>query len=526
MRWDGPAHLVEVLGADDRPEWDDHTVSSQFRLRVSFPPEALSEADGHAEPSAEDLAGREDRRDDLVLTIDPADARDHDDALAVRTLGEGRFEVAVHIADVSWYVRPGTALDDEARLRGTSCYLPGGVVPMLPERLSADLCSLRDGVDRLVLSVFIELDTHGVLHGFRFAEAVIRSRASLSYEEVQAALEGTGALPGDQQDAVVVLMQLARALRERRFSTGALQLESTEVKAVLGENGETLEMVRRTHLESHELVEEFMLLANRCVGEAGAVREAGVLWRVHESPVERKLDELDEMLRVLQLPRLAGAREPHRALQSLLAVPLDPIRRRLVHRLVLRSMPRARYLDRDLGHFGLATWEYLHFTSPIRRYPDLHNHRRVREWIRRQRSSHPEIDALDALAVQCSGREQDATDAEREGIKVKGLRLLAGRLGDRASGSISGLVPRGFFVEMDEPPVDGFVAIGDLLDDRFDLDPSGVRLVGRRSRRRFTLGDRVEVIIARVDVPARECELVLDEAEPRRRREHRRQGWR
>jgi len=269
-----------------------------------------------------------------------------------------------------------------------------------------------------------------------------------------------------------------------------------------------------------------MLLANRCVGEAGAVREGAVLWRVHESPVERKLAELDEMLRVRQLPRLAGTREPHRALQALLAVPLDPTRRRLMHRLVLRSMPRARYLDRDLGHFGLATWEYLHFTSPIRRYPDLHNHRRVREWIRRQRPSHEEVESLDALAVQCSGREQDATDAEREGIKVKGLRLLAGRLGDRASGSISGLVPRGFFVEMDEPPVDGFVAIGDLLDDRFDLDPSGVRLVGRRSRRRFTLGDRVEVIIARVDVPARECELVLDEAEPRRRREHRRQGWR
>ena len=526
MRWDGPAHLVEVLGADDRPEWDDHTVSSQFRLRVSFPPEALSEADAYTEPTAADLAHREDRRADLVLTIDPADARDHDDALAVRELGDGRFEVAVHIADVSWYVRPGTALDDEAQLRGTSCYLPGGVVPMLPERLSADLCSLRDGVDRLVLSVFIELDEHGMLHGFRFGECVIRSRASLSYEQVQAALDGTGTLPADQHAAVDVLMRLARALRERRFATGALQLESTEVKAVLDEHGETLEMVRRAHLESHELVEEFMLLANRCVGEAASVRQAGVLWRVHESPVERKLAELDEMLRVLHLPRLGHPGEPHRALQALLAMPLDPVRRRLLHRLVLRSMPRARYLDRDLGHFGLATWEYLHFTSPIRRYPDLHNHRRVREWIQRRREAVAEVESVGVLGEQCSGREQDATDAEREGIKVKGLRLLAGRLGDRASGSISGLVPRGFFVEMDEPPVDGFVAIGDLLDDRFDLDPSGVRLVGRRSRRRFTLGDRVEVIIARVNVPARECELVLDEGEPRRRREHRRQGWR
>ena len=526
MRWDGPAHLVEVLGADDRPEWDDHTVASQFRLRVSFPPEALSEAEAHGEPGEAERQGREDRREDLVLTIDPADARDHDDALAVATLPNGHHEVAVHIADVSWYVRPGTALDDEARLRGTSCYLPGGVVPMLPERLSADLCSLRDGVDRLALSVFIELDDHGTLHGFRFAETVIRSRASLSYEQVQAALDGETTLAAAQRAAVMTLMALARRLRERRFETGALQLESTEVRAVLDEQGDTIAMVRRPHLESHELVEEFMLLANRCVGEAGAVREAGVIWRIHESPVERRLAELDEMLRVLQLPRLGHPGEPHRALQALLAMPLDPARRRLLHRLVLRSMARARYLDRDLGHFGLATWEYLHFTSPIRRYPDLHNHRRVREWIRRTRDAAWDAGEVAALAESCSGREQDATDAEREGTKVKGLRLLAARLGDRASGSISGLVPRGFFVEMDEPPVDGFVAIGDLLDDRFDLDAAGVRLVGRRTRRRFTLGDRVDVIIARVDLPARECELVLDEAGPRRGREHRRQGWR
>jgi ribonuclease R len=527
LGWQGTATLIEVLGADDRPEWDDAGVASQFRLRTVFPPEVEAEAAAFRDPGARELNGREDRRADLVVTIDPEDARDHDDAIAVQPLAGGRFEVGIHIADVSWYVRPGSALDDEARARGTSCYLPAGVVPMLPQRLSADLCSLRDGVDRLTLSVFVVLDERGTLHEFRFAESVIRSRASLSYEQVQRALDGGDALAGELQPAVETLMKLARALRARRFEVGALAIESLEVKAVVDAHGETLAMVRRPHLESHELVEEFMLLANRCVGEAASVRKSGVLWRVHEPPVVRKLAELDEVLRTLGLPRLGHPNDPHKALQALLAVPLDPAKKRIVHRLALRSLTRARYLERDLGHFGLATYEYLHFTSPIRRYPDLHNHRRVREWLHKAKDAAWDPHANSLLAADCSAREQDASDAEREGTKVKGLRLLAGRLGDRASGSITGLVPRGVFVELDDPPVDGFVAVGDQLDDRFELDAAGVRLVGRRTRRKFTLGDPVTVTIARVDVPARECDLALDDAASRRgRRSHGRQGWR
>ena len=531
--WHGAAHLVEVLGADDRAEWDDATVASQYRLRVTFPDAALNEAAGLHEPAARDLKSREDHRDDDVVTIDPSDARDHDDALGVRDLGGGRHEVGVHIADVSWYVRPGGALDHEARARGTSCYLPGGAVPMLPERLSSDLCSLRAGVDRLALSVFATLDENRRLHGYRFAATVIRSRADLSYEQVQDALDGAKPLGAALQRPVELLMRLARALRARRLAVGALQLDSPEVKAVVDEHGETLRLERRPHLESHELVEEFMLLANRCVGEAAALRGSGVLWRVHEPPPGRKLADLDEMLRVLGLPRPPRHEgDPHRVLQALLEVPLDPPKRRLLHRLVLRSMARARYLERDLGHFGLATREYLHFTSPIRRYPDLHNHRRVREWIARVRDEAWDPHETAALATECSGREQDATEAEREGTKVKGVRLLAGRLGERLSGTISGLVPRGCFVELDDPPVDGFMAVGDQLDDRFELDATGVRLTGQRTRRRFTLGDAVQVTVARVDVPARECDLALEDDSrrgrhgmPGARRKARRQGW-
>ena len=502
-------------------------MASQFRLRMGFPKEAEAEAAAHHEPRVAERAGRLDLRDELVVTIDPEDARDHDDALSLRALSPGRWQVGIHIADVSHYVRPGSALDAEARARGTSCYLPGGVVPMLPERLSADLCSLRAGVDRLALSVLVTIDAEGVLHEYRFAQSVIRSQAKLSYEQVEAALHGGVPLPGEQQAFVMHLARLARLLRAQRLAVGALALESPEVKAVVGPDGETITVERRPHLESHELIEEFMLLANRCVGEAGAVRGSGMLWRVHEPPLSHKLADLDAMLKALGLPRLGEVAHPHRALQALLAISLDPAHKRLVHRLVLRSLTRARYLERDLGHFGLATREYVHFTSPIRRYPDLHHHRQVREWLSGRRLGSFDPVEMAELADACTGCEQNATEAEREGVKVKSLRHLEARLGERASGTISGLVPKGFFVELDDAPVDGFVRVSDYIDDRFDLDPSGVRLVGRRSRKRFTLGDPVMVTIARVDVPARECDMALDAPAPRRgRRAHGRQGWR
>lgn len=524
---EGAARLIEVLGAEDRPQWDVPAVLSQFRIRSHFPEAVEAEAAGFTEPGAHERRGRLDLRDACVVTIDPSDARDHDDALSVRTLADDRFEVGIHIADVSWYVREGSALDAEAALRGTSVYLPGAVVPMLPERLSADLCSLRDGVDRLALSVLATLDLSGALHEYRFAATVVRSRASLSYEEVQAALDGHTPLPAALQPDVMLLARLARALRRRRQAVGALAIESAEIKAVVDADGRTLAMSRRESLESHQLIEEFMLLANRCVGEAGDVRGAGMLYRIHEPPTPSRLEALDAMLRTLALPRLGRMDQPHKALQGLLLTPLESAKRRLVHRLVLRSLPRARYLHKDVGHFGLATREYCHFTSPIRRYPDLHNHRRVREWLRDRHEVPWDPHVHHRLADACTAREQDATDAEREATKVKGLRLMEGRLGERLSGSISGLTPRGFFVELDDPPVDGFVRIGHHDDDRFELDPSGVRLVGRRTRRRYQLGDAIDVLVARVDVPARELDLAPVPTTVRRTgRIPRRQGWR
>lgn len=515
---DGPALLVEVLGAEDRPEWDDHAVASTHRLRRRFPREARAEARGFGEPADAEFGDRLDLRDHLAFTIDPADARDHDDALSVRRDGHGHWEVGVHIADVSHYVTEGSAIDREAVRRGTSCYLPGGVIPMLPEALSADLCSLRPDRDRLVLSALLVLDDEGVLQRFRLAEAVIRSRRRLSYEQVQAAFDGEKPLPHHLDHALGTLRRLAAALRKRRLAAGALDLDVPEVKAVVDDHGRPVRLERRPHLESHELIEEFMLLANRTVGAEGARRSSGLLFRIHEPPPPGKLLELDQSLKALGLPRPGAEADPAKALQVVLRAPLDPAHRRLLHRMVLRALSRARYLERDYGHFGLATRQYCHFTSPIRRYPDLHVHRRVREWIRGEKSAAWDPVALAELAEQCSATEQNATDAEREAVKVKGLRVLEQRLGDTTSGIITGLTPRGFFVELEDVPADGFVRVSDYIDDYFSLDSTGVRMVGRRTKKRFAVGDVIQVTIARVDVPARECDLAIPTPRRRRRR--------
>jgi ribonuclease R len=368
--------------------------------------------------------------------------------------------------------------------------------------------------------VLVRFNPDGTVHDSRFAETVIRSRHKLHYGEVQDAFDGHRTLAPPLAEALHRLRTLARSLRRRRLERGALELDVPEVKARVDASGNVLAMERRPHLESHELIEEFMLLANRCVGQEGARRAAGVMFRVHEPPLPGKLEELDSMLRAVQLPRLGRASDPAKALQALLRAPLDEPHRRLLHRLVLRSLTRARYLEQDLGHFGLACREYCHFTSPIRRYPDLHNHRRVREWIRGERTAAWDPLALAESAFECSSTEQNATDAEREGVKVKGLRLLEARLGEHGSGTITGFLPRGFFVELDDVPVEGFVRVSLYTDDHFVLDDSGVRMTGRRTRRRFTLGDKVDVILARVDVPARECDLALAPSPSRRRRAH------
>jgi ribonuclease R len=511
------ATLVEVLGADDDPRFDDLGVASRHRLPQAFSAAAEAEAKSFGPPRLDPSSGRLDLRDRACFTMDPADAKDFDDALSWRPLPDGGCEVGIHIADVAWYVRDGSALDAEARDRATSVYLSGGVIPMLPHALSSDLCSLVPDKPRYAMSVLAEMDARGGVTHYRLAEGLIESRARLSYEQGQAILDGDRgarrAVPEEVVRGLTEIAALAARLRERRFRRGALDLDVPETKALVDEKGNVLDIVRRPRLVTMTVIEEFMLLANLLVGEEGERREGPFLYRVHEAPSLSKLAALEQMLGALGLPRLSAAAGVAQALQALLATPLPPDRRRLLHTLVLRSLARAQYREADVGHFGLAARAYCHFTSPIRRYPDLYNHRQVKGWLDAATGAPKGLDddaMVAAVALNSSGREQKAQEAERESTRVKSLRFVADRLGEEHEGTITGVVPAGVFVELEEIPVDGFLRVSSWVDDDFRMDEAGVRLVGRRSRRKFSLGDRLTVRLARVDIPARELELALE----------------
>ncbi len=511
------ALLIEVFGAEDDPRLDDLAVASRHRLASGFSLAAEAAAASHGPPQFDPSTGRLDLTDRPTFTMDPVDARDFDDALSWRALEGGGCEVGIHIADVAHYVQPGTPLDDEARERATSVYLAGGVVPMLPHALSSDLCSLVPNVGRNTMSVLAEMDGRAGVTRYRITEGYIVSRARLSYEAGQAVLDGDaaarGALPHEVVRALTELASIALKLRERRMKRGALDLDVPETKVEVDAEGNTIAVGRRDRLQTMELIEEFMLLANLLVGEEGERRGGPFLFRVHPPPSLSKLAALEAMLSALGLPRLDGSGGVAEALQRLLRTSLAPEKKRIVHTLVLRTLARASYAESDAGHFGLAARGYCHFTSPIRRYPDLFNHREVKGWLGHAAGANPaggRADDVAGLALHTSGREQTAQEAERESTRVKALRFVMDRLGEVHEGTITGIVPVGVFVELLEVPVDGFLRVGAWVDDDFTMDEAGVRLTGRRTRRKFSLGDRIEVRLARVDLAARELELSLD----------------
>ncbi|MGH7725821.1 MAG: ribonuclease R family protein [Candidatus Eiseniibacteriota bacterium] len=525
------AYLVERIGADDDPRYDDLAVASRHRLERVFPREAETEARTFAAPALDPASGRLDLTDRAAFTMDPADAQDFDDALSWKPLPGGGCEVGIHVADVAYYVRPGSALDAAARSRATSVYLAQGAIPMLPHALSSDLCSLRPHVPRFTQSVLVEMDARGGIVRYRIAEGLIRSRARLAYEDGQRALDGDPAARAGIDPEVVRSLErlgaIAERLRARRLERGALDLDIPEAKAYVDAQGNTIRMERRPRLFTMSVVEEFMLLANLLVGEEAERREGPFLYRVHEAPALAKLAQLDAMLAAVGLPRLGGSEGVSQALQKLLAISLAPEKRRLLHQLVLRTLARAAYREVDVGHFGLGVRGYCHFTSPIRRYPDLFNHRQVKGWLDATTGApvpalDPDAGDLHALALHTSGREQGAQEAERESTRVKALRFMEERVGDEFQGTITGVVSPGVFVELDDIPVDGFLKVSSYVDDEFRMDDAGVRLMGRRTRRRFGLGDRLPIRIARVDVPARELELALEPSHAGRARGSRR----
>jgi ribonuclease R len=497
-----------VLGPLDQPGVDVLAILHGHGLPRAFPTEVEAEA-AQAEERLREPGLREDHRELLVFTIDPADARDHDDALSIRSLGGGLHEVGIHIADVSHFVPEGSALDLEALKRGTSVYLVDQVVPMLPHGLSSHLCSLGAGEDRLALSLFVSLDGEGKIREHRMARTWIRSRHSLDYHRVQRVLEGEDTVDAETDAALAELNRLAGALRARRRARGSLDFDLPETRVVLDDEGIPMDIQRVVSLDSHRLIEDFMLLANEVVAREVVARELPIPYRVHEPPTSDRLEELREFLRPFGhvLPQ---KRVKPRKLQQILDQVRGHPEETLISTVVLRSMNRARYASDNLGHFGLASDAYLHFTSPIRRYPDLVVHRVVTRVIL---EGAPPLerwtDALGDVADRSSERERLAQQAERDSVEMKKIEYMRRHLGDHFDGTVAGVTAFGFFVLLDQVFVEGLVHVSNLEDDYYTFVPEAYALVGDRTGRRFRIGDRVQVQVVRADKEERQIDFLL-----------------
>ncbi len=502
--------VEKVLGPMEAPGVDVLSILHGHGLPQEFPPEVEDAAQKAA--ALMDAPGpRQDRRDLHVFTIDPADARDHDDALSIRPLErDGVWEVGIHIADVAHFVEEGEELDLEAFRRGTSVYLVDQVVPMLPHALSSDLCSLREGVDRLAFSLFVTLDGDGRVGEHRFEKTRIRCRHGLNYEQVQEVLDGDGSVDDETDEALQQLQRLARVLRRRRRERGSLDFDLPEARVVLDSEGAPMDIQRVVQLESHHLIEDFMLLANEIVARTAEDRKLPIPFRVHEPPVDDRADELRSFLASVgqTLPKgpLSG-----KVLQSVLDRVEGRPEQALISTVILRSMQKARYDPENQGHFGLASPAYAHFTSPIRRYPDLVVHRVLARALIDQEEL-PERWAgedLDRIAEQSSEQERKAQQAERDSVEMKKIEFMQRHLGDDFAGSIAGVTSFGFFVLLDRFFVEGLVHVSTLDDDYYQFVEDAYALAGERSGKRYQLGDRVQVQVVRANKEERKIDFRL-----------------
>jgi ribonuclease R len=506
-----PVGVVDsVLGRPGDPGVDVLSIVLGQQLPIEFPPAVLREADKVARRGVrpEDLEGREDFRDTLCFTIDPGDAKDHDDALSVRRSPNG-LEIGVHIADVSWYVKEGSGLDREALERGTSVYLVDRVIPMLPEALSADLCSLVPEQDRLTLSVVLDFDPALKLRKRRIVRGVIRSDRRLAYEEAQDFLDG---VPVNDPDSVAVLSALrdlsavAAGVRKGREEAGAVDFAIPEAKVILDEEGEPIEIRPRERLEAHRIIEDLMILANETVASLGLAEDLPLIYRIHEDPDPDRIQKLRELAGFFGYSLPVKEIRPA-DLSRLLEQAKGTQHEYLISSVTLRSMKRARYATENVGHFGLASQAYAHFTSPIRRYPDLVVHRALVRWLKGSPARPPK--ELKDVARHSSDMERRAQEAERESVAAKTIRYMQRHVGDEFEGTIGGVTSFGLFVVLDGVLAEGLLRLGSLVDDYYTYDADAHAVTGRRTRKRYRLGDRISVQVLRVDTESRTIDLEL-----------------
>ena len=531
--------VIDDLGPTGENDTEMHTILAQYGLPYRYPKAVEEAADKiPGEITKDDLAGREDFRGVFTCTIDPKDAKDFDDALSIRRKGK-LWEVGVHIADVSHYVKEGSVIDKEAVRRATSIYLVDRTIPMLPERLCNFVCSLRPDEEKLTYSVVFDLDDDAQVHASRIVHTVIKSDRRFAYEEVQELLEANGVVDGTGEpappatparpyqgewaDELITLDRLAKRLRAARFKNGSVKFESEEMRFDIDEKGKPLSVHFKKSKDANKLIEEFMLLANRTVAESvGKVKRGKAAktlpYRVHDNPDPQKLENLkDFVVRFGYKVKTDGTKgQTARSINKLMDDVEGKREAKLVQAIALRSMMKAKYTIHNIGHFGLAFDYYTHFTSPIRRYPDTMVHRLLTRYEQGGRSANK--DHCEELCEHCNDMEIVAQNAERDSIKYKAVEFMADRLGREYDAHISGITSYGIYCEIDENHCEGLVPMRDLDDDYYDFDEKNYCLVGRRRHRRYQLGDPIRIQVAQANVPKRQLDFTI--ANPNKEKKH------
>lgn len=512
--------VIDILGAAGENNTEMHAILAEYGLPYTYPENVERAADDiSADITDAELAGREDFRDVTTFTIDPRDAKDFDDALSIRPIKKGLWEVGVHIADVSYYVQEGSIIDKEAFKRATSVYLVDRTIPMLPEKLCNNLCSLRQDEDKLTYSVILEMTDAGVVKRSRIARTVIRSNRRFAYEEVQAIIEreqqgGKEPLPGDEfKTEIMTLDSLAKILRAKRFADGALSFDRVEVRFDIDETGHPVSVFFKESKDANQLVEEFMLLANRTVAEfIGKVKGGNpktFVYRVHDEPDPERMENLQNFVAKFgyKLKATGDPVEMAKSMNKMLSEVKGKKEQELIETISIRSMQKACYTTENIGHYGLAFKFYTHFTSPIRRYPDLMVHRLLTRYIGGGRSVNQA--KYEEYCEHCSGREQLAEQAERASIKYKQVEYMADRMNQVFDAVISGVTEWGIYAEIIENKCEGMIAIRSLGGDYFEFDEKNYCLIGQRTRKRYRLGDHVKVKVVRCNLEKKQMDYEL-----------------